>query len=201
MASSSTSCSGRDDKVVNLLTIALQRIDDFKDKSADAREYAAQVVAAVRANNDTPEEFKDQMMCIIANVKNLKGELGAGSHEGKVGISAVELATMDANAMRSGQQKRNMAAVFRKRAREQTSVDKTSLHCIKCGLVRHDRLNINELALDSEASGSHFDYNFDNSCACSHSSDEERSSSDDGEDDSAAGSKDDSATACDSYRD
>ncbi|KAG5489907.1 hypothetical protein JKF63_00024 [Porcisia hertigi] len=180
MASSSTSSNGRDDRIVNLLVMTLQKMDDFKGNGADARPYAAQVVAAVRANNDTEEDFKDQIMCIIANIKNLNGELVAGLPEGqRTGISAAELAVMDANAMRSVQQKREMAATFRKRAREQTNIDKTSMHCTKCGLVRRDRLNINELALDSEQSGSHFDYNFDNMCSCSHSSDEERTSSDD----------------------
>ncbi|CBZ38468.1 hypothetical protein, conserved [Leishmania donovani] len=201
MALSATSSSSSDDKIVNLLAIALQKVDDFKGKSADARHYASQVVAAVRANNNTEEEFRDQIICIVANVKNLNGELGAVPQERKPGISAAELATMDANAMRSRLQKRTMAATFRKRAREQTNVDKTSLHCTKCGLVRRDRLNINELALDSEESGSHFDYNFDNSCACSHSSDDERSSSGDEEDDDTATSKGSCATASDRHSD
>ncbi|GET93089.1 hypothetical protein, conserved [Leishmania tarentolae] len=197
MATSSTSSGSPDDKIVNLLTIALQKVDDFKGKSADAKHYASQVVAAVRANNSTEEEFRDHIICIIANVKNLNGELSAGYQEGKAGISAVELAAMDANAMRSRLQKRVLAATFRKRAREQTNVDKTSLHCTKCGLVRRDRLNINELALDSEESGSHFDYNFDNSCACSHSSDEERSSSDDEEENDTAVPRGNSTSASD----
>ncbi|KAG5463856.1 hypothetical protein LSCM1_00028 [Leishmania martiniquensis] len=194
MASSSVSSRGRDERVVNLLSIALQKTEDFMGRGTDAREYAAQVAAAARANNATEEEFKDQIMCIVANIKNLNGELGAGSREGRAGISAAELAVMDANEMRSRQQKKSIAAAFRKRAREQTNVDKTSLHCTKCGLVRRERLNINELALDSAESGSHFEYNFDNTCACSHSSDEERSSSDD-EDDDGATRKGGSATA------
>lgn len=198
MASSaaSSSSSGKDAKIINLLALTLQKLDDFKGRSSEAAAYAAQVVVAVRANNETEAEFKDQIMCIVANVKNLNGAVRASEQDGDSGIAAADLAVMDANAMRSGQQKKAMAATFRKRAREQTNIDKTSLHCTKCGLVRRDRLNINELALDSEESGSHFDYNFDNVCTCSHSSDEEQSSSDEEGDgsDAAARSRSRSST-------
>jgi hypothetical protein len=172
--SSSLSSGGKDEKIIRLLSTIFQRLDDFKESADEAVAYAAAVVAAARASGDSDEEFHDQMMCIVANVKNLNGQLRGADG----GLAASELAVMDANAMRSHQQKKKMAAIYRKRAREQTNIDKTSLHCTKCGLVRRDRLNINELALDSEESGSHFDYNFDNVCTCSHSSEEEGSSTD-----------------------
>ncbi|KPA79851.1 hypothetical protein ABB37_04933 [Leptomonas pyrrhocoris] len=170
MASSTSSPSGsRDEKIVRVLSTTFQRLDDFNGRADEATAYATAVVAAARANNGTEEEFKDQVMCIVANVRNLNGQIRGTETQ----IAAAELAVMDANAMRTHQQKQKLAALHRKRAREQTSIDKTSLHCTKCGLVRRDRLNINELALDSEESGSHFDYNYDNVCTCSHSSEEE----------------------------
>ena len=171
-SSTSSTAGGRDERIVALLSTTFQKLDDFKDMADAATSYATTVVAAARAANDTDEDFTDKIMCIVANVKNLNGQLRGAEGE----ITAEELAVMDANAMRSHQQKKTMAAIHRKRAREQTNIDKTSLHCNKCGLVRRDRLNINELALDSEESGSHFDYNFDNVCTCSHSSEEEDSS-------------------------
>ncbi|KPI88217.1 hypothetical protein ABL78_2721 [Leptomonas seymouri] len=180
MASSISSPSGtRDEKIIRLLSTTFHRLEDFKDNVEEATSYATAVVAAARAGNDTEEEFKDQIMCIVANVKNLNGQLR--SAEGQ--ITAAELAVMDANAMSTHQQKQKIAAIHRKRAREQVSIDKTSLHCTKCGLVRRDRLNINELALDSEENGSHFDFNFDNVCVCSHSSEESDSTDEEKEDD------------------
>lgn len=180
---SSSSPTGRDARIVGLLSTTFQRLDDFKDKEDEATAYAVAVAAAARATSSTEEDFKDQILSIVANVKNLNGQIRGSTGE----IAAAELAVMDANSMRSHQQRKQLAALHRKRAREQTNIDKTSLHCTKCGLVRRDRLNINELALDSEESGSHFDYNFDNVCTCSHSSEEESSSDSDEEKESEDG--------------
>lgn len=181
MSSSSTALSSRDAKVTTLLSGVLQKLTDFRGEvAAEAAAYAAAVVVSSRLQCSSDEDFRDHIMAIIANVKNLDGELMNGSI---VALPPETLAAMDVNEMRSKGQKKSMAVMYRKRAREQTNIDNTSLHCKKCNLVRRDRLNINELALDSEENGSHFDYNFDNVCTCSHSSEEHSSSGESGGDD------------------
>lgn len=176
----------RDRKLVALLTSTLQKLDDFSSSASDAQLYATRVVQTLRQISAHSEDFRDRVAGIVANVHNLRGEI----HEQN--ITPDELARMDETEMLSRAQKREQRVLSRKRAREQTNFDKTSMLCTKCGLIRRDRLNINELALDSEENGTQFDYNFDNVCTCSHSSSDETASSDedDGNDTASQGCTD-----------
>lgn len=162
----------KDKKLVAFLASSLLKLDDFKGKSQDANDYAVQVIATLRTTAESNEDFKDRAMGIIANVKNLNGEFT------RFHITPTDLATMDATDMLSQLQKREQEKIDRKRAREQTLFDKTGMLCKTCGLVRRDRLNINELALDSEENGTQFDYNFDNVCTCSQTSSSSSTDSD-----------------------
>lgn len=174
----------KDQRIVSLLAHTLLKLDDFAGKEKEAEEYAAEVVHAARAAAADVEEFKDHVMGIAANVVHLNGDLVAG------GITPTDLATMQLHEILSRKQKQEQAALSRKRVKEQIDYDKTSMLCRKCGLIRADRLNINELALDSAESGSHFDYNFDNVCNCSHSSsDEDSDSVEDAEDNASPKAK------------
>lgn len=170
----------KDHRIITLLAQTLMKLEDFSGQAEAAASFAADVVAATRANAADVDEFKDQVMGIVANVPHLNGELTEAS------ITPEELAKMDLTEMLSREQKRALVIISRKRAKEQTDYDKTSLLCKKCGMVRADRININELGLDSEENGSHFEYNFDNMCNCSHSSSDESDSSDDDEDTNGA---------------
>lgn len=163
----------RDTRMVESLKAALLQLEDFRDKLLAAEEYAVKVVTTARQDADGPDDFKDQIMGIIANVKHLEGEIAT-----KECIAPEDLAKMDIADMRSRKQKRELALFSRKRAREQTNYERTNMMCSKCGLVRQDRININEMGLDSEENGSHFEYNYDNLCTCSHSSEEDSSSED-----------------------
>ncbi|CCW67130.1 unnamed protein product [Phytomonas sp. Hart1] len=139
-------------------------MDDFKHSKSDTESYAESVVLAVKSRASDADEFKDQIMGIIANVRNLNNQIVERK------ITPEMLASMEIDEMLSKQQIEENLKFSRKRAREQTLYDITSMQCGNCGLVRRDRLNINELGLDSEINGSQFDYNFDNLCACSRDS-------------------------------
>ncbi|CCW59900.1 unnamed protein product [Phytomonas sp. EM1] len=156
--------SPKDKKAVRALVSALEKMDDFKDTKEEAEKYAEAVVLAVKRQASDAEEFKDQIMGIIANVNNLNSQIVEQK------ISPEALASMEIDEMLSKKQIEENLKASRKRAREQTLYDITSMQCEKCGLVRRDRLNINELGLDSEINGSQFDYNFDNLCDCSQDS-------------------------------
>ncbi|EPY35644.1 hypothetical protein STCU_01030 [Strigomonas culicis] len=157
--------SQRDARLILSLTTILLRMDDFKADEPAAKLYATDVVAALHERIKGSEAFVDEAMGVLANVKHLNRELRLDGT-----ISARELAAMDTADMLSATQKKKREQFLRKRAREQTNRDALSLQCGKCGCVRKDRLNMNEIGLDSEENGSHFDYHFDNYCECSHSS-------------------------------
>eukprot|EP00796_Vickermania_ingenoplastis_P005005 gene5005-3600_t len=179
-----TVVAGMEAKAARLLADTLLRMSDFQPphRTKDAAEaYAAAVVKGLKdlAPNDK-EEFKDRLLEVLTNITNLDGEIAEGDQ-----LTPEAVAGMDAAEMRSAKQKRVAAAELRKRGREQQTYDKTSMYCSRCGLVRRDRLNINQMGLDSEENGTQFEYNFGNLCECaerssSESDDEEEGSDGDG---------------------
>ncbi|ESS70121.1 hypothetical protein TCDM_14190 [Trypanosoma cruzi Dm28c] len=157
-------------KALLQLTALLKDLEEFRLQPEKAGLYAETVVTRMSSEYSDKESFRDQLMGLLANIRNLDGELE------KVGPSL--LATMKPEEMLSSKQRRDRDRFLRKRVREQILYDVTSMLCATCKLVRPDRLNLNQLALDSEENGTHFDYNFDNLCQCDHRSDEdERSTS------------------------
>ncbi|KAH9582153.1 hypothetical protein LSM04_006432 [Trypanosoma melophagium] len=153
-------------KALAQLTATLAELREIGPTAAAA--YAESVVAAMAAAYTNKEAFRDQLMSLLANMRSLDGELT------RVGPAA--LATMKPQEMLSRKQREERSRFLRKRTREQIVYDATSMLCTTCKLVRPDRLNLNQLALDSEENGTQFEYNFDNLCQCNHDSDEDTSS-------------------------
>ncbi|RNF23035.1 uncharacterized protein Tco025E_02946 [Trypanosoma conorhini] len=150
------------------LSTLLRGLDEFRLHPEKADAYADAAVNKMSAEYLDKESFRDQLMGLLANMRNLDGELE------KVGPSV--LATLNPQEMLSRSQRRDRERFLRKRAREQMLYDVTSMLCPTCKLVRPDRLNLNHMALDSEENGTQFDYNFDNLCQCDHHSSEEGTS-------------------------
>lgn len=169
-----------------LVTKALLKLSDFQPGATtthELEEYAKKVAERMCSETDDAEELKDKLLCLLTNVENLDGEIRGGQL-----IPPEQLAVMDGDEMRSAKQKKELANQLRKRVREQENYDKTSMHCPRCNLVRRDRLNINQMGLDSDENGTQFDYNFGNMCECSERSDDSSSDDDhasDGDDDVA----------------
>lgn len=166
-------------RAVKNLAQTLMKLKDFKcmdcpEKLAEG--FAEKVVEKMFSDTEDKEERKDKLLSILLNIHNLEGELCS---TGEKGLRPEEVAGMDAAEMCSQKQKREAAASLRKRLREQEAYDKTSLQCLKCGLIRSDRLNVNQMGLDSEENGTQFDYHFGNFCECiDRSSSESESRSD-----------------------
>lgn len=157
-------------KATQHLTKTLLKMSDFQSENCTQEEtesYAKAIVDKLYSVAADKEEFRDRLLAIMLNIENLDGELRGGQK-----ITPEVVATMDAAEMLSAKQRKKEESRLRKRLREQENYDKTSMYCPHCGLVRRDRLNINQMGLDSEENGTHFDYNFGNLCECS-----ERSSS------------------------
>ncbi|ESL06815.1 hypothetical protein TRSC58_05504 [Trypanosoma rangeli SC58] len=150
------------------LSTMLKGLEEFKVHPEKVGSYAEAIVTKMSAEYSDKESFRDQLMGLLANMRNLDGELE------KVGPSV--LATLSPQEMLSRSQRRDRERFLRKRAREQVLYDVTSMLCPTCKLVRSDRLNLNHLALDSEENGTQFDYNFDNLCQCDHHSSEDTTS-------------------------
>ncbi|ORC93191.1 uncharacterized protein TM35_000025170 [Trypanosoma theileri] len=172
-------------KAIAQLTAILSELREFEPTAAAA--YAESVVSAMAAAFTDKEDFRDQLMSLLANMRSLDGELTQ--------VGPAVLATMKPQEMLSRKQRQERNRFLRKRTREQIVYDATSMLCTTCKLVRPDRLNLNQLALDSEENGTQFDYNFDNLCQCTHDSDEDTSStssSSDTDKDEVSTNKDDS---------
>lgn len=163
------------EKLSKLLSDALAKLSDF-DSREKAELFSRETVKAVWASADGPDEFRDNCLAIIANAHDLDSVIQ------KKSITPAQLASMSEVEIASAIDDEKRAKESRKRARELINYDKTGLMCSKCGGVRQDRINPNQLALDSEEAGSHFDYDFDTICNCTHSS-----SDDDDDGDGAEG--------------
>ncbi|EPY25468.1 hypothetical protein AGDE_11739 [Angomonas deanei] len=170
--------SEKDTKLINLVSKTLAALEDFKGDSDGAGQFAKELVTEVRASSPTEDDFKDQLMGIVANVKNLNGHI-------KGTVTPLQLATMDINAILSEKQKKEQEKFSRKRARQQINENNLSLLCEKCSRTRKDRINLNQIGLDSEENGTQFDYHFDALCSCSHSSTDDGLESEEEEEDSS----------------
>lgn len=170
-------------KAVQHLVKAMLLLSDFQPGRSSLEEtttYAKRVVAQLLVDSEDKEEFKDKLLSILANIKSLDGEINqtATGSEVNLALTPEEIAKMDAAEMRSAKEKREDARKLKKRLREQQNYDKTAMNCTRCGLVRRDRLNINQIGLDSDENGTQFDNTFGNVCECSdRSSSTSRSSS------------------------
>lgn len=174
-------CLPQMEKAAQLLAKTLKPLKDFNGKPSSVVDVFARTVATnLYAKSEDKDSFRDSMLALITNLPNLEGELYDGETQL---LSPEKLACMDADELRSQQQKKEVGAERRKRMKTEINFDKTSMTCAVCGLVRQDRLNINQMGLDSEENGTQFDYNFGNLCECSShhsssdSSDDEASSS------------------------
>ncbi|KAG8343873.1 hypothetical protein ERJ75_000970800 [Trypanosoma vivax] len=156
-------------KAIAQFTTVLKGMQEFADASPRARSFAEELVVAMSAAYDSKESFRDQWMGILANIKSMDGEL--------VKIGPASVATMQPQEMLSREQRLERDRFLRKRVREQIVYDSTCMLCSTCKLVRPDRINLNQLALDSEQNGTQFDYNFDNLCQCTSRSSSEATTS------------------------
>lgn len=175
-------------KAVQHLVKVLLRLSDFQSEKISLKEtnlFAKRVVDQLLLDCEDKEEFKDKLLSILRNVGSLEGELTLKTSDGGIQHphTPEAIAKMDAAEMRSGKEKQEDAQRLKKRLREQKNYDKTAMSCARCGLVRRDRLNINQIGLDSDENGTQFDNTFGNVCECSSRS--SRSSS------SMSGSSDD----------
>lgn len=155
----------------HLLKVLL-RLSDFQSEKISVKEttlFAKRVVDQLLLDCEDKEEFKDKLLSILRNVGSLEGELTLKTSAGTIQypLTPETIAKMDAAEMRSGKEKQEEARKLKKRLREQKNYDKTAMSCARCGLVRRDRLNINQIGLDSEESGTQFDNTFGNVCECS----------------------------------
>nr|CCC93624.1 conserved hypothetical protein [Trypanosoma congolense IL3000] len=157
-------------KAITQLSAVLQKLQEFNNGDQEgAQSFAEGIVDELCSTCVCKDAFRDQLMGLLANIRSLDGELL------KMGPAAA--ATMRPQEMLSMEQRRERNRFLRKRIREHMLHDSTKMLCSTCKLVRRDRLNVNQLALDSEENGTHFDYNFDNQCQCSTRSGSTASSS------------------------
>lgn len=177
------------------LVKVLLRLSDFHPERSSIEEttsYGKRIVDQILLDSEDKEEFKDKLLSILRNIESLEGELNGTnrSSDERPPLTPEAVAKMDAADMRSEQERREDARKLKKRLREQKSYDKTAMNCTRCGLVRRDRLNINQIGLDSDENGTQFDNTFGNVCECSDRS----SSSSTGSRSSSSSSDDERST-------
>ncbi|CBH15483.1 Transcription factor S-II (TFIIS), central domain containing protein, putative [Trypanosoma equiperdum] len=157
------------EKATSQLSALLQKMEEFRSEPVSAMTFARGIVDKMCSTCRDKEAFRDQLMGLLANLKGLDGEL--------LSLGPDTIATMKPKEMLSVEERRKRDRFLRKRIREHMLHDSTKMLCSTCKLVRRDRLNVNQLALDSEENGTHFEYNFDNQCQCSSRSGSEAASS------------------------
>lgn len=156
--------SSKSAKMVKFLSQALLKLSDFNGDEQRATAFAEGTIETIRQISGDGQELKDRVVSIIVNVKNLDGEFGDDDIDPKA------LATMDPAEMLSNKQRRILRRQMMKRARDSTITGSLSPLCDTCGLMRRDRVNINNLSLDDSEDHGVPDRDFENMCECPYSS-------------------------------
>ncbi len=133
----------------------------FFKTEVELDDYIGRIDKGIFAEHKRPEDYRDQLMAIVANAASIRDYL----HE----FDAEQLGKCDPSMIVTRTERIRKKREKMKRARETESFDQTSIYCAECRKVRRDRVNHNRMGLDSEELGTQFETNFENFCECNDS--------------------------------